>query len=252
MGGVSEGHRRLTETEFSALSVELDGAWRDPEIARQQRDLADTELANWFAGRDVPPFRAYLELLKRHCWTNSLQFCEDSGLLDVGCGSGYYAELLARSGWQGQYVGVDYSEAMIATANSRRKSCPIPFVFHEVADARKLRYKNRVFPIVVSGCIMLHASDAGGWRKALSESARVADRWLMLHRTPTVPGSEHRYWRKLAYGVPCLEQHFARSVLADAWKDLGFEERDRIVTSTGEDGLVWESIMLRRTGGGGS
>lgn len=234
--GVSEGHRRLTEAEFVALSSELDGAWTDPDMARQQRELADRELLNWSQGREIAPFRAYVNLLHAYCW-------DATPLLDVGCGAGYYAALLRAEKWLGQYCGIDYSHAMVEIASERE-----PHASFRWGDARELPCADRSYPVVVSGCVVLHVASGGGWKRAMEEAARVSSEWLMLHRTPLVPGREHRYWRKLAYGKPCLEIHFGADALRETWDALGFTEQGSVPTSTGEDGLQWRSIMLRRRG----
>lgn len=228
---VSEGHRELTTPEEIAAARTLDRAWTDPEIARQQRALADRELERWRAGEDVAPFRAYVNLLRRTCW-------DCGSLLDVGCGAGYYRSVLAARGWYGLYFGLDFSEEMIAISRARE-----PEGFFRVGDARALPYGNRAFPIVVSGCSMLHLADDDGWIRSIAEAARVATRYVMLHKTPVAP--KRREFRKAAYGVECFERWFGAEELARAIDGLGLRVVDEEIVSAAPD-VKWISFMLAK------
>ena len=76
-------------------------------------------------------------------------------LLEVGCGSGYYADVFAALLPGGvRYTGVDYSNAMIARARARA-----PATAFEVADATRLPYADGAFDIVFNGVSLMHIID---------------------------------------------------------------------------------------------
>jgi ubiquinone/menaquinone biosynthesis C-methylase UbiE len=91
-------------------------------------------------------------------------------VLDVGCGTGYFARLLAQSvGGEGLVVGVDASPEMInyASRQSRARNCRF-----EVGAAESLGFPAEQFDLVVSSLFMHHLpADLQG--AALAEMRRV-------------------------------------------------------------------------------
>ncbi len=76
-------------------------------------------------------------------------------VLDVGCGTGYFARLLAQAiGPQGRVVGIDPSPAMISYASrqtSRAENCQF-----QVGTAEALEFPAENFDVVVSSLVMHH------------------------------------------------------------------------------------------------
>ena len=93
-------------------------------------------------------------------------------VLEGGCGSGYYSEVLATLLPDSiSYTGIDYSEAMIARARSN-----YPATAFEVADATKLPYADGAFDIVFNGVSLMHIIDyQAAIREAASGSVTGAD-----------------------------------------------------------------------------
>jgi ubiquinone/menaquinone biosynthesis C-methylase UbiE len=92
-------------------------------------------------------------------------------VLDVGCGTGYFARVLSDAvGPQGQVVGIDASEQMIAFA--RRRARRLPTCGFEVALAQDLGQPDGAFDVVVSSLMMHHLPDEAR-PVALSEMYRV-------------------------------------------------------------------------------
>src|SRR5205085_7187691 len=80
---------------------------------------------------------------------------EAPSLLDVGCGSGYYAEVLATLVPGGvRYTGIDYSQVMIDRARTN-----YPSATFAVADATRLPYPEGSFDIVFNGVSLMHIID---------------------------------------------------------------------------------------------
>ncbi len=79
-------------------------------------------------------------------------------VLDVGCGTGYFARLLAQAvGLEGQVVGIDASPAMISYA-SRVTRCSSNCHF-QIGAAEALDLPAEHFDAVVSSLVMHHLPD---------------------------------------------------------------------------------------------
>jgi SAM-dependent methyltransferase len=136
------------------------------------------------------------------------------GLLEVGCGSGYYSEVFATLLPQGvRYTGIDYSDAMIARARMH-----YPSAAFEVADATKLPYPAGAFEIVFNGVSLMHIVD---YQAAICEAARVAARYCVFHTVPVFRDHRTTYLRKYAYGAPVVEIIFGKQELMSLCRDAG-------------------------------
>lgn len=200
---------RIHDGEFSAISSSLRHAWQSDEIPAKQRRVVDQELARFRAGNPVKVFDIMVESLR------GLPLSAESfTLLDIGCASGFYAEVLATSGFDVAYTGCDYSAALIGSAREI-----YPDLRFDVEDATALRYETRAFDVVVSGCCLLHIPE---YEQAIKETARVASKYAIFHRTPVVSdGGQTRFFKKLAYGVETIEIHFNESEFIDLLRKAG-------------------------------
>lgn len=177
------------------ISPKLCNGWKAGSIPAAQNQIVAHELQEMYAGRVTKTYSALAEAVR-------LTGQENGKIIEVGCATGYYYEVLRYLlGHNIQYRGIDYSEAMIAEA--RLKYPGIPF---EVGDATRLPLPNEAFDILISGCVLLHVLD---YKKAIAESARVTRKWVIFHRTPVTNGATS-YFKKKAYGVPCMEVHFSK------------------------------------------
>lgn len=135
-------------------------------------------------------------------------------LVEVGCGSGYYAEVFAALVPGGvSYTGIDYSEAMIARARSN-----YPSTAFEVADATQLPYPDDAYDIVFNGVSLMHII---GYEAAIREAARVASRFCILHTVPVFDDHPTTYLSKYAYGAPVVEIVFGKRELMSLCRDAG-------------------------------
>jgi SAM-dependent methyltransferase len=135
-------------------------------------------------------------------------------LLEVGCGSGYYADVFATMLGTGvRYSGVDYSSAMIARARARAPSGAF-----EVADATRLPYADHAFDIVFNGVSLMHILE---YPAAIAEAARVAARYCVFHTVPVFHDHRTTFLRKYAYGAPVVEIVFGKRELMQLCQDAG-------------------------------
>src|SRR5437899_1717340 len=77
----------------------------------------------------------------KQCMNELLDLQDGKRILDVGCGTGDDARIMAtRVAPTGRIVGIDNSAAMIAEANKRSAETRLPVEFH-VADALHLTFE---------------------------------------------------------------------------------------------------------------
>jgi arsenite methyltransferase len=97
-----------------------------------------------------------------------MQVPSDAQVLDVGCGSGWAARLLAQQAHAGQVVGIDVSDEMIGVAREQSKS--LANVEFRVASAESLPFPDNSFTHAFSMESLYYYADIG---KALNEVYRV-------------------------------------------------------------------------------
>ena len=73
-------------------------------------------------------------------------------ILDAGCGSGYFARLLASKG--AKVVGVDHSPELLQIARSQESDRPLGLAFYVADLARLSRLADDTFDIVVSNVVL--------------------------------------------------------------------------------------------------
>lgn len=210
-GGVSTNYTQIHQADIEVQSNRLRDSWQSKDIPLRQRSLVDKQLSAYQRGEFVDVFDTLVRAL------HALPIDDGSmSVLEVGCSSGFYSEVFKIAKLELAYTGCDYSEAFIQLAKER-----YPSVCFDVEDATTLKYADRAFDIVISGCCLLHIPD---YEVAIAETARVARGYAIFHRTPVVLGQPNVYYQKQAYGVATVEIHFNEpqflSVLAMHGLDL--------------------------------
>ena len=198
-------------------------AWKANTIPQAQLQVVNQELHDMYEGRVGKHFLVLAEAIKQ---TGR----EQGKIVEVGCSSGYYYEILKHLlKCNINYLGIDYSEAMIAEAKRRYQDA-----IFKVGDATCLPLKNDSCDILISGGVLLHVLD---WKKAIAESVRVSKKWVIFHRTPITNGTT-QYFKKKAYGVPCLEVHFGNEEFSTICKDFGLVLRGEWIISGNNEGAM--------------
>jgi SAM-dependent methyltransferase len=194
----------------------LSDSWKDPLIPqRQYESCAKKELENYAKGLPVEPYDVLVNILK-----DTIPDLHEKSILEVGCSSGYYNEVLKIKGINAKYHGCDYSESFVNFA--KRLFSAVDF---QVQDACALTYQDRSFDIVISGGCLLHIMD---YEKAIQEAARVAKKYVVFHRTPVLHAKETSYYVKTAYGVEMFEIHFNERELLKIFRKNGLKVLDII------------------------
>lgn len=136
-------------------------------------------------------------------------------LLEVGCGGGYYSEIVTHRYPATHYRGLDLSPAMIDLARQLYPSRD--FI---VGSAYDLPYEDRSQAVVLDGVALIHMPD---WPRAIHEYARVARGHVVLHGVTVSDSAPTTQFAKYAYGQPSLELLFSRAELTSVCAAEGLE-----------------------------
>ena len=207
---VSSNYVSLQGGEADAEGRRLRHSWRDASLPQRQRKLVDQQLLQYRSGDRIDVFDIFVKSIR-----NLPNLGLPATLLEVGCSSGFYSEVVEISGLPIKYSGCDYSDAFIRLARERH-----PSIDFAVEDATAMDYAVSSFDIVVSGSCLLHIPE---YIKGIEEAARVTRRYAIFHRTRVVWGQPEQWYRKNAYGVETVEIHFNEPDFLDLLAKQGLE-----------------------------
>ena len=205
--------RKNSDTEVNlSLSFyedlkDLKDAWLNKNIPGYQHPLVEqsiNESKNKISNKNFSTFIKAIEKL-------NISNLEESKLLEIGCSSGYYSQILKFAQLNIDYSGCDISKHFIDKAKQSYPEHPF-----DVEDSTCLTYEDNSFDVVVSGCCLQHILD---YEKAISETARVSSKYVILHRTPLINSDENKYYIKNAYNVKMPEIHFSKKKLYSVLSD---------------------------------
>jgi ubiquinone/menaquinone biosynthesis C-methylase UbiE len=200
----------ILTAEQAAAPGDGDG-WHAPSVAAWQDRAYRDLLAEMHAGRPRNDLQVAADAV-RHTGL------ADPAVLEVGCGSGYYSEVLGHLlGHPIRYTGLDYSPAMIDLARTR-----YPAQAFVVGDAAALPFADGTFDVVINGAALMHMLR---YREAVAESRRVSRGWCVLHTVPVLARRPTTYLRKRAYGQPTVEVIFNEEELRGLFRANGLVVR---------------------------
>ncbi len=202
-------HRQIAVNQ-SKSAEEYGDAWTDPRIPEKQWEIVQRQLLNLMENKLTPEFAVFLETIESGI---EMRPTSTRTLLEIGCSSGYYGQVLDSRHSGIEYTGVDFSEEFIKFGKSKFPSLKLEF-----GDTTNLQFENLSFGIVVSASVLLHVFE---WRLGVMESARVAKDLLILHRTP-VSKAKTALFTKNAYGVKMIEWTFNEDELITEVLSQGF------------------------------
>ncbi|KXJ51769.1 MAG: methylase [Thalassospira sp. Nap_22] len=208
--GVSTHYVEMAADDADSESARLRMAWLNEGMPSRQRELVDRQLAAYRQGKPVDVFDVLVKSL-----LDLEGVAAPMRVLEVGCSSGYYSEVFRIAQLDVDYTGCDYSEPFVALASQCYPGVPF-----DVQDATALVYADNTYDVVISGCCLLHIPE---YQAGVAETARVASRYAIFHRTPVVLGQPNKYYRKQAYGVETVEIHFNEPQFLQLLADSGLE-----------------------------
>lgn len=216
ISSVSSGYIAIDNNDLIYESERLKTSWQSEYLPIRQKKIVDHQLNIYRRGGSVDVFDVIINALK-----SLPDPISGMRILEIGCASGYYSEVLDIARLNVEYVGCDYSEEFIKMARLN-----YPQTRFDVEDGTSLTYDNSSFDIVISGCCLLHIPE---YQQAITETARVSKRYAIFHRTPVVWGNPDQWYRKEAYGVETIEIHFNEEKLIE---EFSFNDLDLIGTYT--------------------
>lgn len=237
---------RVLGGRVKARLRDLSRSWMDPSLAQKQREIVDCKLQEMYAG-DVPGHFSVLVDIFAQIAASSDPPPERLTVLDAGCASGYYYEVLNHLvPLRLSYCGCDFNQAMLELARQRYPN--VPFAR---ADLRSLAWPDRSFDVVLSGAVLVHVRE---WKEAVGELARVARRWLVLHRTAvSLKGASFVTVQK-AYGAEVYSVHIQEAELMSLLRSLGYRlisKLDSREGPAGPDSGNYTYLFLRENGSPG-
>jgi SAM-dependent methyltransferase len=143
------------------------------------------------------------------------------GVLELGCGTGYFTRELARSG--ADIVAIDVSPELLEIAEA---DCPAENVRYEAQNACALTYPNDVFDSVVGSSVLHHLEI----NEALREIYRVLKPGGTIYFTepnmlnPQIAVQKNVPWVKRKLGDSPDETAFFRWPLRRLLKQTGFRD----------------------------
>ena len=184
----------------------LNHAWQSTSLPSRQLQLVEGQLAEWRTGSSIREFDSVSELLE---FTKP----HSDRILEVGCSSGYYSQVIKHMRPSMRYVGIDYSFDFCELGRTRFESNGLV-----CGNALQLPFRDRDFPIVISGSVLLHIRE---WKAALRETLRLSSDYVILHRTPVLDAKTQTVIKK-AYGQRMVEWAFRETELIEGCVASGF------------------------------
>ncbi len=217
---ISYGHQAISS---HTIDEKLTTAWKSREIPLRQRALVQQELMSMYRGEPPRVYQSLAEILKRITSTHST-------LLEIGCSSGYYYEVLEYLLQHPiSYTGVDYSEPMIELARNF-----YPQTSFHVADGAQMPFPDESFDIGISSCVIIHTPN---YQDHIRETARVSKHYVVSHRTPVCKNRPTQYLKKYAYGVETVELLYHEQEILNEFRKNNLVLIDSLVVDSnpGED-----------------
>jgi SAM-dependent methyltransferase len=203
-------HTSSSSSEYEIVSataqVSAEG-WQAERVALFQEQAYQPLLAAMYDGRPRVDLQVAAEAVR-------LTGITAPTVLEVGCGSGYYRDVLSHLAGPLHYTGLDFSSAMIRVARRSRAAQWI------VGDAAELPLPARSYDIVLNGVSLMHVAR---YREAIAESRRVSRGWCIFHTVPVLQQHTTTTLRKRAYGEVTVEIIFNQAELLALFQTAGLE-----------------------------
>jgi len=208
----------------------------DPQSVQEEWDAAaDAWVEGQASGRDYYRYEFF--------GPAQVALCGDvagTQLLDVGCGSGYFAREMATRG--ASVTGLDLSPRMLEHARAIEALRPLGIRYVECDAARLLDHvPHRAFDIATSCLALQDMPDIGGALRSIHDALAPGGR-LVAAITHPCTDTPFRRWHKDATGRKewlCIDRYFEPGPLSYAWSDWLYEFRTSAYHATLENWFGW-------------
>jgi SAM-dependent methyltransferase len=197
----------IVKRAYDARAHDSLSAWHDQVVARRQHAAYTGLIEEMYGGRS----RQDLVVAAEAVWRTGVR---GPMILEVGCGSGYYSEILSYLlGQSIHYIGIDYSAAMVSLA--RQEYPERPFM---LGDATALPFADGTIDIVMNGVSLMHIVH---YKAAIAEARRVAQNWCIFHTVPILRDGKTTFLQKRVYGEAAFEVIFNEAELHQLLEQRG-------------------------------
>ena len=161
-------------------------------------------------------------------------------VLDVGCGTGYFARAMASRG--AIVTGIDVSPGMLGHAENFERQAPLGIVYANVDAARLLEHLVPGSFDLATSCLALQdMPDIPGVLRSIHDALVPGGRLVasIAHPCSDTP---FRIWEKDDQGRKrwlCIDRYFDRGPLKYAWKGWLYEFSTSAYHATLEDWFSW-------------
>ena len=230
--------RTRASADYSLLSRDAaaDGqfkSWHDHSVTERQDAVYRKLIQEMYAGQPRQDFLAAAEAVR-------CTGMDDPLILEVGCGSGYYSEILSHLLDRSvRYLGLDYSAAMLELARKR-----YPEQAFVLADGTALPFAEGTLDIVMNGVSLMHILS---YETAITEARRIAGRWCIFHTVPVVRELETTFLSKKAYGEKTVEVIINEGELHQLFEKSGLVVRHTLKSIPYDLGSVLGESTRSRT-----
>ena len=189
-------------------------SWKNPKIPEEQRlKVVDKELEMLHKGNPPPEYTVAAEALNVIPGSNKLT------LLDFGCASGYYSEVIPiLVGKRFKYTGSDYSPPMLTAAKKK-----YPNTKFLNLNIHYIQLSDKAYDVVLSGAVLVHVH-VKEWKEPVRELARITGSYLILHRTPVTNAKSYTIEKELYAGVLGFYTTFNKNELMNLLSECGFSK----------------------------
>jgi len=161
-------------------------------------------------------------------------------VLDLGCGSGYFAREMAKCG--ATVTGVDISPRMLAYARRIEGDCPLGVRYAEGDAARLADFvERRAFDVVTSCLALQDMPDVPRVLRAVHDALVPGGRLVASIAHPCTD-TPFRRWQKDAAGAKqwlCIDRYFERGAVTYSWTDWAYRFDTSAYHATVEDWFAW-------------
>lgn len=189
--------------------------------SHEQRDRAlFNRIAEQYLKKDLLPSCRLARALRLTQTMNGAGIRKVGILLELGCGGGFSVEYL--DGWFSRFIGIDYSDALIAFARQRHRRNNVTFFCENI---RSFRPEGQVDVILMIG-VLHHLEDVSGSLVQILEMLKPGG--LLVVNEPH-PGnsvvSAARFIRKrIDRGYSADQRELSASALRGLFNKAGYED----------------------------
>jgi SAM-dependent methyltransferase len=135
-------------------------------------------------------------------------------VIDIGCGSGWAARLIAQQAYEGRVVGIDVSDEMIRVA--RESSAAVSNAEFHVASAEKLPFKGGEFTHAFSMESLYYYTDMLAAMKEIRRVLKAGGRFVTVVDLYQENEPSHQWIAQLKVPVHLLSESQYRSLFESA------------------------------------